>query len=167
MRSKPVQLLLFFLASLGLILTSCSMAIERNADGSLRVETFMTAEDLQSEIDSALADPLIQEITVDLHPGYATAFVVRKRLAGSETDTMSFRLDLGAERGHLTAEISETEINDFPLNPEWAAVWNERIAQRLERAGRRNPNSSLEEVTLDAGGMAMVWRVETARSHDR
>ena len=166
MKDKKYKFLLMLLITLGLLLTACSANIERNADGSLMVETYMTGDALQSEIDKALADPLIEDLTVDLHSGYATVLVVRKRIAREARDTMSFRLDLGAEDGHLTAEISETEINNFPLNPNWAALWNERIAQRLERAAGRNPNSSLEQVLMEGSGLTMVWRIETAQSSE-
>jgi hypothetical protein len=149
---------------MGLSLVACSANIERNADGSLRLETYMTGDALQSEIDSALADPLIEDITVNLHNGYARVLVVRKRVASEVRDTMSFRLDLGAMDGRLTAEISETEINDFPLNPDWATLWNERIALRLERAAGRNENSTVEQVLMDSSGVTMVWRIETAQS---
>jgi hypothetical protein len=166
MKNKMNRIVIMMAVGLSVLLAACSVQIERNSDGSLGVETYMTGADLQSEIDSALADPLIQEINVNLHTGYATVLVVRERVASNATDEMSFRLELGAVGGHLAVEISETEINGFPLNPEWSAVWNERIAQRLERAGRRNPNSSLEQVLMDPNGLTMVWRIETAQSSE-
>ncbi len=166
MNNPLARFTLFLVLGLSGFMAACSVQIDRNTDGSLAVETYMTGADLQAEIDSALADPLIQELSVDLHSGYATVQVVRDRIANNASDEMTFRLDLGASGGHLTVEISETEINGFPLNPDWAAVWNERIALRLERAARRNPNSSLEQVVTDPSGLTMVWRVETAQSRD-
>jgi hypothetical protein len=77
---------------------------------------------------------------------------------------MSFRLDLGASAGHLTAAISDARLNDIPIDPARVAVWNERIANRLARSGNRNPNSALQTVTVGGETVTMVWRVETARS---
>ena len=74
------------------LVSGCSADISRNEDGSLTVETSMTAESLQSEIQAAIADPLIQNLTVQLQSGYINVSGVRKRLNSDQTDTLTFRL---------------------------------------------------------------------------
>jgi hypothetical protein len=85
---------------------------------------------------------------------------------GDVVDALTFRLDLGVSDGHLTATISGAKVNDHPFDEERVAVWNQRIAERLERVGKRNPDSTLQEVTVTSDALEMVWGVETARSRD-
>jgi hypothetical protein len=165
MKSQLRTFSIFILAALlGLLLTACQASIARNEDGSLRIETSMTEAAIQSEIEAALADPLIQSVTVDLQSGYALVSGTRKRLNSDQTDTLTFRLDLGVREGFLTAAISNAEVDGVPVEAERVALWNERIANRLERAGQRRPNSTLLSVTITSDSVTMVWRVETARS---
>lgn len=162
MKSKIVTLVL--LAVMGLAVSACSVNIERNADGSLTVESSMAEESLQAELEAAIADPLVRNLTADLHDGYILVTSERERVSGDETDTMTFRLDLGVSDGHLTATVSDAQLNGRPIEEERVAVWNERIATRLERAGQRKPNSTLQAVTISDDAIAMTWRVETTRS---
>jgi len=161
-RRRTILLGLLLLAAVAA--SACTIHIERNADGSLRAETTMSAESVQREIDLALADPLIQELVADLHDGYIRVAAVRKRLSGDETDELTFSLALGAEDGHLSATISDAKVNGVPIDEERVAVWNERIARNLEKGGQRNPNSALQSVTVDEDAVTMVWRIETRQS---
>jgi hypothetical protein len=156
--------ILILAALLGALLSACQATISRNEDGSLRVETSMTEAALQTEITAAIADPLIQSVTVDLQSGYLLVSGERKRLNSEQTDTLAFRLDLGVGDGFLTAAVSEAEIDGVPVEAERVALWNERIANRLERAGQRRANSMLQSVAISGEAVTMVWRVETARS---
>lgn len=149
---------------MGLLLSACQANITRNPDGSLRVETSMTEASLQTEITAAIADPLIQSVTVDLQSGYILASGERKRLNSDQTDTLTFRLDLGVSDGHLTAVISNAQIDGVPVEQARVDLWNERIANRLTHAGQRRANSTLQSVTVSSDSVSMVWRVETSRS---
>jgi hypothetical protein len=147
-----------------LALGGCAIDLDRNADGSLRLETQMPEEAIQKEIRLALADPQIQDLTADLRDGTIAVSGVRLRATGDKTDTMSFLLDLGARDGHMTAEVSDAEINGIPIPAETVAQWNENIAQNLEQSGQRNPDSTLQSVTVTSEAVTMVWRIETRRS---
>jgi hypothetical protein len=46
------------------------------------------------------------------------------------------------------------------------SIYYERIANRLARAGQRNPNSTLQTVTVGSNEVKMIWRIETARSRN-
>ena len=144
----------------------CAANITRNADGSLTIETSMTAESLQTEIQAAIADPLIENLTVQLEQDYINVSGMRKRLNSDQTDTLTFRLDLGVSNGHLTATISNASIDGQAIEATRVALWNERIANRLESFGQRRSNSSLQSVTVTSGAITMTWHVETARSQD-
>ena len=162
MKTKIMTLVL--LGVLALTVSACSVDIERNDDGSLTVESSMTEESLQDVLEDAIADPLMHDFTADLHDGYILVSAERERVMSDEIDTLTFRLDLDVSDGHLTATVSNAQLNDQPLEEERVAVWNERIVAKLERSGRRNPNSTLQTVTISEDAFMMTWRVETARS---
>ncbi len=147
----------------GLLLGACQANITRNPDGSLRVETTMTGAAIQTEVQAAIEDSQFQDVTVDLQSGYILVSGERQRLEGGQTDTLSFRLDLGVQDGILTALVSDAQINGKPVEADRVSRWNERIADRLTRAGQRHANSTLQSVTVTAEAVTMVWRVETGR----
>ena len=156
--------LILLVGLLGALVSGCAANITRNEDGSLTIETSMPADSLQAEIQAAIADPLIEELTAQLQSGYINVSGVRKRLNSDQTDTLSFRLDLGVSKGHLTATISNALIDGQPMDADRVSLWNERIANRLESFGQRRSNSSLQSVSVTSEAIEMVWRVETARS---
>lgn len=164
MKTKKFVTMLGLLIVMIVTVSACSLDIERNPDGSLTVESSMTEASLQAELEAAMADPLMRDFTADLREGYVFVSAERERIGSDETDTMTFRLDLGVSNGHLTATISEVQLNGLPIEEARVAVWNERIATKLERAGQRNPNSTLQAVAISQDALTMVWRIETARS---
>ena len=164
MDKKRWIILLVLAATSVMMLSSCRIDVSRNPDGSLRAEVAVSEATIQSEIAAALADPLITNMQVDLRQGYAFVSGDRKRVLSEETDTMTFRLTLGVQSGHLTATISDVEVNDTPVNPAYISVWNDRIATRLEAAARRFPNSTLQAVSVSGDALHATWRIETARS---
>jgi hypothetical protein len=147
-----------------LAMSACSIALDRNPDGSLRIEIDLPESTIQDEISVALNDPLIEDLQADLRQGYIFVSGERRRVVGDETDTMTFRLDLGTQDGHLTAVVSNAKINEEPVDEAYIAVWNERIANRLESAAKRNPNATLQAVKVTDSALSFTWRIETARS---
>ncbi len=98
---------ILLVALLVLLISACKANISRNEDGSYDVETAISQKELQSVITASIADPLVKEITVSLQSGHVLVTGVRGRLNdNSRTDTLSFRLDLGASNGQLTSSIS-------------------------------------------------------------
>ncbi|MFX0143799.1 MAG: hypothetical protein ACFE9C_06960 [Candidatus Hodarchaeota archaeon] len=164
MKNNRWMLVMVLLATVSLAISACSIAVDRNPDGSLRLEVDLPESTIQEEIAAALNDPLITDLQTDLRQGYIFVTAERKRVLGEETDMLSFRLDLGAQNGHLTAVISDAKINDEPVNEAYVEVWNQRLAQRLEEAAKRNPDSSLQSVSVGDDALNFIWRIETARS---
>jgi len=111
-----------------------------------------------------LDDPLITDLQADLRHGYIYVTAERKRVVGDETDMLTFRLDLGTKEGHLTAFITDAKINDEPIDEAYVDIWNKRLAKRLENASKRNPDSSLQSVSVSDDSLDFIWRVETPRS---
>jgi hypothetical protein len=164
MNKKQWMAMVVLLASASLALGACSIAVDRNPDGSLRLEVNLPETTIQEEIAAALDDPLITDLQADLRQGYIYVTAERKRVVGDETDMLTFRLDLGTKEGHLTAVISDAKINDEPVDEAYVGIWNERLAKRLENAGKRNPDSSLQSVSVSDDSLDFIWRVETPRS---
>jgi hypothetical protein len=164
MKKKQWMMVMVLLATASLAISACSIAVDRNPDGSLRLEVNLPESTIQSEIAAALNDPLITDLQAELRQGYIFVTAERKRVLGDETDMMTFRLDLGTRDGHLTAVISNAKINDEPVNDAYVTVWNQRMAQRLEEAAKRNPDSSLQSVSVSDDALNFIWRVETPRS---
>ena len=67
-------------------------------------------------------------------------------------------------RGVSLSRYSEANVTDQPVDEAVVAVWNERIANKLENAGKRNPDVSLQSVRIDESALHFLWRVEPPRS---
>ena len=122
---------------------------------------------VQQELFYALDDPLMEDFSVELHDAYITAEGTKKRPFRPGTDAISFRLDLGAVDGHLTAEISEATINNFPIPQAITNILNGEIAANLIRDANRDPDNHLESVVITDDGLTLTLRVETDQSRGR
>ena len=158
---KYISKQLVFLVLLGaVILSACKANVSRNDDGSVTVETSITQEQLQEVISSAIADPLVQELTVTLQNGYVSVIGVRQRLNdASKTDAMSFRLDLGVNNGELTASISDAQIDGIAIEQNRVDNWNQSIANRISMIGGGNRNATLQSVSVTPEQVTMTWLV--------
>ncbi len=143
-----------------LLTSACERTFTRNPNGSLGVQTSITQQQLQSAIQSSLADPLITELNVQLQSGYVLVTGQRKRVNdNSQTDTLTFRLDLGVANGQLTATVSDALLDNVALDQNRISVWNQTIANRIEDIARRAPNVTLQSVTITPDSVAMTWQV--------
>lgn len=146
-------------AMLLVVLTGCSVDIVRNADGSLTATSTIDEASLSSELAGALENERMSNMSADLQEGYILVTADRKAEDGS-TQPISFRLDLGEADGHLTAQISEFQVNGQSAPEARIDQWNEKIAKRLEHSAQRRPNRSLQSVSISADVLTMVWRIE-------
>jgi hypothetical protein len=158
---KPVSKRLSLVLVLLLFVTNaCKANISRNNDGSLDVETSITQQELQDVISASIADPLIKELSVSLQSGYVLVSGTRERLNDpGKTDTLSFRLDLGASNGQLTTAISNAQLDGVPMEQNRIDHWNETIANRLSMIGNKNPNSTLKSIVISPESVTMTWAV--------
>lgn len=159
MKNRTRKLSILFVV-LVVFLSACRANISRNQDGSLTVETTIGQQELQQAITASIADPLIQEMNVSLQSGYILVTGQRQRLKDStRTDSLSFRLDLGLSNGQLTASISDAQLDGVPVDPARVDHWNQTIASRIVILGKKNPNSSLESVSVTTEAVSMTWKV--------
>ena len=142
------------------LLSACRANISRNADGSTTVETTISQQELQDAISSAIADPLVKNITVSLQSGYVKVSGERQRLNdASKTDILSFRLDLSVSNGQLVSAISNAQVDGKPLEQNRVDNWNQTIANRLSKLGQKNPNSTLQSIVITPAQVTMTWNV--------
>jgi hypothetical protein len=143
------------------LLSACRANISRNGDGSLTVETSITQQELQDVITSSIADPLVKNATVSLQSGYVLVKADRQRLNdATKTDMLSFRLDLGVNNGQLTSTISNAQLDGKNIERARVDNWNQTIANRLARIGQKNPNATLQSVSVTTAGVSMTWLVK-------
>jgi hypothetical protein len=152
---KPTLLIL-----LALIVTACKADIARNDDGSLTVKTEITQEQLQEVITSAIADPLVKDLTVSLQSGYVLVSGERQRLNDAgRTDTLTFRLDLSVSNGQPTATISDAQIDGVAIEQNRVDNWNQTIANRLSNFGGKSEKATLQTISITTESVTMIWNV--------
>lgn len=155
--SKRISVMLIALL---FIISACKANISRNEDGSFTVETMISQQVLQEVITASIADPLIKDLTVSLQSGYVLVSGERQRLNdATKTDTLNFRLDLGASNGQLTSSISNAQLDGVAIEQNRIDLWNQTIANRLALLGQKNENSTLQSVNITPDNVTMIWNV--------
>jgi len=155
--TKKISILLIVLL---FAISACRANISRNADGSTTVETTISQQELQDAVSAAIADPLIKNVTVSLQSGYVSVSGERQRLNDtSKSDVLTFRLDLSASNGQLTSSISNAQLDGKPLEQSRVDNWNQTIANRISKIGQKNPNSTLQSVSITPSAVTMTWKV--------
>lgn len=151
---------LVLLVLLSVLTSACRYNISREADGNMKVETFITQEELQDAVSAGIADPLVKNVTVSLQSGYALVSAERQRLNdASKSDTLSFRLDLEASNGKLGARISDALLDGKPLAQNRVDNWNTTIANRLQLLSQRRGEATLQSVDISSEGVRLTWLV--------
>jgi hypothetical protein len=157
---NTTQKLTILFALIFLFVSACRANISRNEDGSLTVQTTINQPELQTAITTSIADPLIKDLTVSLQSGYVLVTGQRQRLNdASKTDTLTFRLDLGVSNGQLTTTVSDAQLDGIQIEQNRVDHWNQKIASRLLSLGKKNPNGSLQAVSVAPEAVHMTWNV--------
>lgn len=151
-------------AAFALIAGACSIDVERNADGSLQVQTVLTEDSLANELERGMDDPQVNYLTVDMKDGYALVAVERERDSGFGVDDISFRVELFVVDGHLGANVTEAVWNDVPIPQDLVDIWNEELAAELEAGAKEDPDNTLIAVDISETALTLELRVETEES---
>jgi hypothetical protein len=155
--SKISKLSLLFLAVL--LVTACTKNIVRNSDGSLAVETKISQQELQQVITSSIADPLVKNVTVSLQTGYVLVSGEHQRLNdSSKMDSLTFRLDLSASNGQLTAKITDAKIDGVSIEQNRVDNWNQAIANRISNFSKKTGKATLQTVSITPESVTMTWK---------
>jgi hypothetical protein len=152
---KPTLLIL-----LTLLVTACKADIARNDDGSFRVETTVTQEQLQEVITASIADPLVKDVTVSLQAGYVLVSGEHQRLNdSSKTDLLTFRLDLSVSSGQPTATITNAQLDGVAIEQNRVDNWNQTIANRLSNLSGKGGKATLQSISITPEAVTMIWNV--------
>lgn len=158
MRSRKT-ILMASLAALALLLSACSVNIERNDDGSLQVNGEITAESLATEFER---DPQNDSVEVSIDGG-----VMLLDIEGVDEDgefVANIRVELSADNGVLAVDITEAFYNGWTVPDEIRGQFNDDIAKEIKKAVNQNRDATLLSLTADDGRILTEWRVETKES---
>lgn len=157
-------MMLLAVTAFAVLAGACSIDVERNADGSLQIETVLTEESLANEIARGVDDPNVETMDVDMKDGYALVDITAKRENGPGIDNISFRVDMFVVDGHLGVNVTEAVWNDISIPQELTDIWNEELARELEEGAKEDPDSTLVAVSLSEDALTMEFRHETEES---
>lgn len=161
MRSTKV-LMVAVLTALALLASACSIDVERNDDGSLRIDGEITAESLAAEFER---DPENNSVDVAVNNG-----VMLIDVAGVDENgdyVANLRVELSAGDGTLVVDITEAFYNGWTVPDKIRDEFNKAIAKEIRKAVQENPDAALVSLVADDGKIVTQWRVETEDSKGR
>lgn len=158
---KNRMMLAGLVAALGLITSACQIDIERNTDGSFQVEAVISEADIATEIAFGIDDVDAETLAIDLRAGHALFQATGPNEDDpTQTDTVTFRLELFVVDGHLGAEISDAIWNGIDVPEQFVAEWNDEIAGDLERSARKDKDSTLVAVVITDDQVRFEFQVD-------
>ena len=161
MRSTKV-LMVAVLTALALLASACSIDVERNDDGSLRIDGEITADSLATEFER---DPENNSVDVAIKDG-----VMLIDVAGVDENgeyVANLRVELSAGDGTLVVDITEAFYNGWTVPDKIRDEFNKAIAKEIRKAVQENPDAALVSLVADDGKIVTQWRVETEDSKGR
>lgn len=158
MRSKRT-VLTAALAALALMLSACSVNIERNEDGSLQIDGEITAESLATEFER---DPQNNAVDVSIEDG--VMFLHVDGVDENGEYVANLRVELSVDDGNLMVDITEAFYNGWTVPDEIRDEFNKEIAKEIKNAVNQNPDATLLSLVADDGKILTQWRVETKES---
>lgn len=155
MRTKKM-LMVGALAALAVVASACSIDIERNADGSLKIDSVLTAESFAVELER---DPLNNDTEISISDGVMTMTIDGVEETG-EDYVATLLVELGVANGRLVVDITEADYNGYEV-PEWIVdAYNEAIERAIRVGAEDDPNTTLVSLTADNDQIVTEWRVE-------
>jgi len=158
MRSKKT-LLMAAMAALALLLSACSVNIERNQDGSLQVDGEITAESLAAEFER---DP--ENNSVDVRVDDGVLWLDVEGVDENGDYVANLRVELAVADGTVVVDITEAFYNGWTVPDEIRDEFNKEIAKEIKKAVNQNPDATLLSLVADDGKITTEWRVDTKDS---
>lgn len=144
------------LAVLTILASACSIDIERNADGSLRIDSVLTADSFAAELER---DPLNNDTQISIQDGVMTMTVEGVEETGEEY-VATLLVDLGVRDGRLFVDITEADYNGYDV-PKWIVdEYNKAIERAIRVGAEDDPNTTLVSLVADNDQIVTEWRVE-------
>jgi hypothetical protein len=147
------------MAALALLLSACSVNIERNQDGSLQVDGEITAESLAAEFER---DP--ENNSVDVRVDDGVLWLDVEGVDENGDYVANLRVELAVADGTLVVDITEAFYNGWTVPDEIRDEFNKEIAKEIKKAVNQNPDATLLSLVADDGKITTEWRVDTKDS---
>jgi len=158
MRSTKVMMVAI-LAALALVMSACSIDIERNADGSLQIDGQVTADSLAAEFER---DPENKAVDVAINDG--VMWIDVEGVDENGEYVANLRVELRADDGVLVVDITEAFYNGWTVPEGIRTAFNDAIAKEIRKAVAENPDATLVSLVADDGKIVTEWRIETEDS---
>ncbi len=159
--------LLMFIFAVPLLLVGCNRAnvdVERNPAGGFTITATLTEAEVNTAIESALAqsaNPLLRDPQVDLQAGQIVINGQHDRRDGGGTVSGSVTVTLSVQNGALTAQITQADIEGLDLTDERIADFNARLAEGLARRAENNRGLiTMQSVTVTADNLQIVFTAQ-------
>ncbi len=144
------------LAALAVFASACSIDIERNTDGALRVDSVLTAESFATELER---DPLNNDTDISISDGVMTMTIDGVEETGEEY-VATLVVELGARNGRLVVDITDADYNGYEVPQLIVDAYNKAIERAIRVGAQDDPNTTLVSLTADNDQIVTEWRVE-------
>ncbi len=159
---KRTILIIFSVLLLTTALVGCAFNVNRNDDGTLRVETNLPIELVRTVIENAANFSNVVNLQLEAKEGYILVTADEIEVQGITARDVSLHLELGASSGQMTAEITNVQVADNTFDDETFEPYNQMIAARLQEASQQYERASVDSVTVSPEGILVVWRVDAS-----
>lgn len=159
MNNNKRRLLMFAVVML-LVMNACLFNVGRNDDGTLRVETNLSAEIIRTTLLTAANLSNDTNLDVQLMDGYVQVYSSQLEVQGVIVQDVTFRLQMSASNGQLQVQISDASYSGNAIDDADLVQYNDQIAQSLQAAAQQNDVATLDSVSVTPESVLMVWRVD-------
>lgn len=149
------------ITALALLASACSINVERNDDGSLRVDAEMTAQALATEFER---EPENDSVKVSIDDG-----VMLLDVEGVDEDgeyVANVRAELSVVDGVLAVDVTEAFYNGWTVPDDMRAEFNAELAEDIRKAVEENPDATLISLVANDDKIVTVWRIEAEDSKE-
>lgn len=155
MRSKRTLAVAAF-AALAVLVSACSIDVERNDDGSLGITGEISAESLAAEFER---DPQNDSVEVSIDEG--VMFVDVEGVDENGDYIADLRVELRAVEGAPHVDITDAHYNGWEVPDKLREQFNKAISKEIKKAVKENPDATLVSLVADDDRIVTRWRVET------
>ena len=147
------------------IMTLAAMAcglfnINRNADGTINVETTLPLQLVQTILENSANFTEIVDLQLEPRDGYIYVSAASVQYQGITARNVSFHLELGVQNGDLSARITNVSVSDNLFDESLFVSANQMLAAQLAQASQDNDQAELLSVDISQEGVKMVWRID-------
>jgi hypothetical protein len=159
-----MKLRLIIFSFMMVVLSACAgISIERNADGSTSLNIGFTESEVNSFVQSALANnpnvPL-RNTSVDLQNGLMVISGQYDRPNNGGTSNGTITLTMTVANGALQAQATNINVDGLTLDPTALQQFNNQLAQALGgNALQNNSGATLQSVTISADRLTIRIRL--------